>query len=106
MRLRVDAYILAGTGLYHDNLSLTQPATFNTIYCDLFFGFCYPATVQGNQVVASFNTDKAGYQAGGGFEFRLGGHGLKAFAEARFNDMFTSRGPDLTYVPVTFGLRW
>jgi hypothetical protein len=30
---------------------------------------------------------------------------LKAVAEARYNEMFTSRGTNLSYVPVTFGLR-
>jgi opacity protein-like surface antigen len=104
-RSRLDAYILGGPGLYHRNLSLTQPATFSTIFCDPFFGFCYPAVAQGNQVVASFSTYKGGFQVGGGLEIRVG-HRMKAFAEARYNDMFTTRGPDLTFVPVTFGIRW
>jgi hypothetical protein len=55
--------------------------------------------------VASFGTYKPGFNAGGGLEFRLGGY-LKAFTAARYNAMFTTFGPDLTYVPVTFGFRW
>jgi hypothetical protein len=39
-------------------------------------------------------------------EFRIGHGGLKAFAEARYNQMFTTHGKDLTFVPVTFGIRW
>lgn len=103
---RVDAYILGGAGLYHRGLTLTQPTTFTTIVCDPFFGFCYPALVQGNQVVASFSTYKPGFNAGGGLEFGAGHGGLKVFAEARYNEMFTTRGTNLSFVPVTFGIRW
>lgn len=103
---RVDAYILGGAGLYHRGLNLTQPATFTTIVCDPFFGYCFPTLVQGNQVVASFSTYKPGFNAGAGLEFGLGQRGLKVFAEARYNEMFTTHGTNLSYVPVTFGLRW
>jgi opacity protein-like surface antigen len=103
---KIDPYLMAGTGLYHRGMTLTQPQNVQTIFCDPFFGFCYPATVGVNQVVGSFSSYKAGFQTGGGFEFGLGAQSLKAFAEARYNDMFTSHGPNLIFVPVTFGLRW
>jgi opacity protein-like surface antigen len=103
---RIDPYILGGAGLYHRGITLTQPALLNTFYCDPFFGFCYPATVQGSQVVASFSTYKFGFNAGGGLEFGLGTHNLKIFAESRYNEMFTTHGSNLIYWPVTFGLRW
>jgi hypothetical protein len=105
-RSRVDAYILGGAGLYHRGLTLTQPTTFTQIFCDPFFGYCYPVQVQGNQVVASFTTYKPGFNAGGGVEVGIGHNGLKAFAEARYNEMFTTHGTNLSYVPVTFGFRW
>lgn len=105
-RSPVDAYILAGAGIYHRGLTLTQPATFTQIVCDPFFGFCFPTLVQGNQVVASFQTYKPGFNAGGGLEFAIGHGGLKAFAEARYNEMFTTHGTNLSFVPVTFGIRW
>ena len=103
---RIDPYILGGAGLYHRGLTLTQPTTFMSIFCDPFFGFCFPTLVQGNQVVASFSTYKPGFNAGGGFEIGLGHRGLKAFAEARYDEMFTTHGTNLSYVPVTFGFRW
>lgn len=31
---------------------------------------------------------------------------MKVFAEARYQNMFTTQGSDLGYIPVTFGLRW
>jgi opacity protein-like surface antigen len=102
----VDAYILGGYGLYHRGLTITRPANATAIFCDFFFGFCFPTVVTVDQVVASFSTYKGGFNAGGGLEFRLGSTGLKAFGEARYHEMFTSRGPNLTFVPVTFGLRW
>jgi opacity protein-like surface antigen len=102
---RVDPYLIFGAGVYHRGLSLTQPATLQTIFCDPFFGYCYPALVGVDQVVASFSSYKPGFNAGGGLEFRLSGP-MKLFAEARYNEMFTTRGPNLSYVPLTFGLRW
>jgi len=105
-RWHVSPYALAGPGLYYRNLTLTQPALVNTLACDPFFGFCFPATIGVNQVVASSTTYKMGVNAGGGIEFRLGQSNLKAFGEARYSRMFTTHGADLSFVPVTFGLRW
>ena len=102
----VSPYVMGGPGLYYRNLSLTQPALVNTFYCDPFFGFCYPATVGVNQVVASSTTYKLGVNGGAGLEMRLGESHLKLFGEARYSRMFTNHGTDLTFVPVTFGLRW
>jgi opacity protein-like surface antigen len=105
-RSPVGVYLIGGAGLYHRGLNFTQPATFTSFGCDPFFGYCYPVTVSGNQVVASYSTYKFGYNAGAGLEFKIGQTGLRAFAEARYNEMFTSRGKNLTYTPATFGIRW
>jgi len=104
-RKKVDFYVLGGPGLYHSNLSLTQPTTATSLFCDPFLG-CFPETIGVNQVVASFTTYKGGVSAGGGVEYRLGNSHLKVFSEARYSRMFTTQGSDLEYVPVTFGLRW
>jgi opacity protein-like surface antigen len=102
----VSPYVFAGPGLYYRNLSLTAPGVVNTFYCDPFFGVCYPAAVGVDQVVASATTYKAGFNGGAGLEFPLGSSRLKVFGEARYSRMFTTHGTDLTFVPVTFGLRW
>jgi len=104
-RSPVNAYVTGGFGLYHRNLTLTQPVAVNTVFCDPFFG-CYPATFTVNQVVASFDTYKGGFNAGGGLEFRPFYSRVRIFSEARYQRMFTTNGDDITYVPVTFGLRW
>jgi hypothetical protein len=99
-------YVMAGPGIYYRNLSLTQPSLVNTFYCDPFFGFCYPATVGVNQVVASATTYKMGVNGGAGLEVRIGDTPLKVFGEARYSRMFTTHGSDIWFVPVTFGIRW
>lgn len=104
-RSRANAYVTSGFGIYHRNLTLTQPAVANSFICDFFFG-CFPVSFPITQVVASFDTYKPGWNAGGGLEFRLGYQRVKLFSEARYQRMFTTNGHDLTYVPVTFGLRW
>jgi opacity protein-like surface antigen len=102
----IQPYALAGPGVYYRNLSLTQPGLINSFYCDPFWGYCYPATFGVNQVVDSATTYKMGFNAGAGLEFPLGHSPLKVFGEARYSRMFTTHGNDLTFVPVTFGLRW
>jgi opacity protein-like surface antigen len=102
----IEPYLTAGYGLYHRNLTLSQPAIVPTVVCDPFFGFCFPANVGVDQVVASDSTYKGGFNAGGGLDFRLGNRRLKLFAEARYHRMFTAHGNDMSFVPVTFGLHW
>ena len=99
-------YVLAGPGLYYRNLSLTQPGLINSLACDPFWGYCFPATFGVDQVVGSATTYKMGFNAGAGLEFPFGRSPLKVFGEARYSRMFTTHGEDLTFVPVTFGLRW
>ena len=101
----VNAYATGGFGFYDRKLTLTQPTVLTTIVCDPFFG-CFPLSYAANQIVASFSTVKPGFNAGAGLEFRLNDSRARLFAEARYQRMFTTHGPDLSYVPVTFGLRW
>ena len=102
----VTPYAMFGPGLYYRNLTLTTPGLVNAIVCDPFWGFCYPAIVGVDQVVASSTTYRMGFNLGAGLEARLGQSHVKAFGEARYSRMFTTHGSDLTFVPVTFGLRW
>jgi opacity protein-like surface antigen len=99
-------YVTAGYGLYHRELTLTEPTTAPTILCDELFGVCFPATVGVDQVVASNSTLKTGFNAGGGIDFRIGHGRAKLFAEARYHRMFTTHGEDYGFVPITFGVHW
>jgi hypothetical protein len=103
---RVDPYVFGGPGLYYRNLSLTVPTVVNTVICDFFFGYCFPATVGVNQVVASSTTYKMGFNGGMGLEYRIGDGPWRIFSEARYSRMFTTNGSDLVFIPVTFGVRW
>lgn len=103
---KIRPYLTAGYGLYHRSLTLTRPATVPELVCDPFFGFCFPANVGVDQVVASNDTYKAGFNTGGGFDISLGDRRMKLFVEARYHRMFTNHGNDFTLVPVTFGLHW
>jgi opacity protein-like surface antigen len=98
-------YITAGYGLYHRNLTLSQPNVVPVVQCDPFFGFCFGTNVGVDQVVAESSTLKSGFNAGGGLEMGSW-RSAKFFAEARYHRMFTTFGQDLSYVPVTFGIRW
>ena len=103
---KIDPYVTSGFGVYHVNLSLTEPFNETVFACDPFFGFCFPQTATVNEVVASSRTTKGGFNAGGGFNIPLGESRLKFFMEARYHRMFSSNGADLTYVPLTVGIRW
>ena len=104
-RSAANAYATAGFGIFDRNLTLTQPTVLTTIVCDPFFG-CFPVSYGANQIVATFSTVKPGFNTGAGLEFRLHDTRAKLFAEARYQRMFTTHGNDLSYVPVTFGIRW
>lgn len=103
---RIDPYVFGGPGLYYRNLTLTTPMIVNTVVCDYFFGFCYPASVGVNQVVASSTTYKLGVNGGAGIDIHIGDGPWRLFGEARYSRMFTTKGSDLTFIPVTFGVRW
>ena len=38
---KIDPYITSGFGVYHVNLSLTEPFNETVFSCDPFFGFCF-----------------------------------------------------------------
>jgi len=102
----VKPYVIAGAGLYHRGLQVSHPANVTTVFCDPFFGVCFPTVVSVDQVAASFSTYRPGFNVGGGLEFGLGSHGIKVFTEARYHQMLVNHGPDMKFVPVTFGFRW
>ena len=86
-------------------MTLSQPTIVPTLVCDPFFGFCFPANVGVDQVVAPDSSYKGAFNAGGGLDLRLGQRRLKLFAEACYHRRFTAHGSDMSYVPVTFGAR-
>ena len=99
----VRVYGIAGAGVYHSDLSLTQRVLVGGTYCDFYWGYCYPGVAGGDLVVAANATTKFGWNAGLGVEFPLR-FGQAWFIEARFNRIETAK--PIEYVPITVGFRF
>lgn len=90
----VGIYLIGGAGVYHRTIEFTQPAAGAFTGFDPFFG----------PVTGSESTVKGGANGGAGIEIGFSHH-IKAFAEARYHNMYT-QGRNTTYLPVTVGFRW
>jgi opacity protein-like surface antigen len=99
----VTSYAVAGVGVAHRRIALTQTVAFDGYVCDPWFGFCDFGLVPGDLVVASDNTTRFAWNAGLGLEFALS-PGESFFVEARFTRMQTS--PPSDFVPIRVGLRF
>jgi opacity protein-like surface antigen len=96
-------FALAGVGVAHRRIALTQTAAVGGYVCDYWFGYCDYGLVPGQVVVASDDTTQFEWNAGLGLDFALGG-GQTFFVEARFTRMQTSQPTD--FVPIRVGLRF
>ena len=95
-----DGYGLAGVGLYHTSLQLTE---FGFGYvCNPWWGYCYLAS--GNTVVASRSSTEFGWNVGAGVNFKLN-PGMTLFVEARYT-WINAAHPRIEYVPILFGVRF
>jgi opacity protein-like surface antigen len=96
-------FAVAGVGVAHRRIALTQTVAFGGYVCDYWFGYCDYGLVPGQVVVASDNTTRFAWNAGLGLDFALGG-GQTFFVEARFTRMQSSQPTD--FVPIRVGLRF
>lgn len=99
----VTGFAVAGIGIAHRRIALTQTVAFGGYVCDPWFGYCEFGLVPGDVVVASANTTRFAWNAGLGLDFALGG-GQTFFVEARFTRMQTVQPTD--FVPIRVGLRF
>lgn len=97
------AFGLAGVGVAHRRIALTQTVAVGGYVCDYWFGYCDFGLVPGQEVIASDDTTHFEWNAGLGLEFALRG-GESFFVEARFTRMQTSQPTD--FVPIRVGLRF
>jgi opacity protein-like surface antigen len=98
----VRAYGIAGVGVYHSRVELTQYDPYGGyFYCDPFSGFC--ANGGSNALVASSGATKFGWNAGAGVEFALP-YGQAWFIEARYHRISTDT--PIEYVPIAIGYRF
>jgi len=93
------AYATGGYGLYNRKLLLSAPGATFVAMCDEFWKVCLGAPLE---VSGDLSLYKGGYNIGGGVAITP--H-IKFFIEARYHHMFTSAG-SLTFIPLTFGVRW
>jgi len=99
----VTAFAVAGIGVAHRRIALTQTVAVGDYVCDYWFGYCEFGLTPGDVVVASDNTTRFAWNAGLGLDFALGG-GQSFFVEARFVRLQTSQPTD--FVPIRVGLRF
>lgn len=96
----VRVYGIAGIGVYHERVELTQYAPGGYYYdCDPFSGYCDG----GEALVASQSQTKFGWNAGLGVDFALP-YGHSWFIEARYHRINTDTPIEL--VPIAVGYRF
>jgi hypothetical protein len=99
---KIGGYIAAGGGGYHRYTALTTTALISGIYCDPWWGYCYPSTIAGQVVAKSDSVTKWGWSAAAGITFGVGNGQL--YLEARYHWMETS--PTTEYFPILIGYRF
>lgn len=99
-----DFYITAGGGFFHEAQQFTAPGSFSTAANVPFFGL-NPGASGTTQAPAAYSINRPGWDAGAGVSVGAFHH-AKVFAEAKFERMLMSNGPNFDALPVTFGLRW
>lgn len=103
-------YFIAGGGLYHRTVSLSQPVTTGaSISCEPtweWWGFsCSSGTVTANQTLASSSSTAPGLNGGFGFTVRVGDAPYRVYLESRYH-YAPMRGINTQLVTVTFGIRY
>lgn len=99
----ITGFAVAGVGLAHRRIALTQTVAVGDYFCDPWFGYCEYGLVPGQVVVASDNTTRFAWNAGVGLDFALR-NGQTFFVEARFTRIQTAQPSD--FVPIRVGLRF
>jgi hypothetical protein len=102
---RLRPYLTGGYGIYHLNFSVAHPGAAPSGSCGWFDG-CYSTVPGAGTVVAPSNLYKPGFNGGVGLDFPIRHSDIAFFGEARYDRMFNSNGPDIKYIPVTFGIRF
>lgn len=98
----VRAYGIAGAGVYHARVELTQYDPYGGYYyCDPFSDFC---DIGGSStLVSSSGVTKFGWNAGLGVDFDLP-YGRVWFIEARYHRISTNK--PIEYLPISIGYRF
>ncbi len=98
----VHFYVMAGGGLAHRSVQLTQNVVSGGLPCGGWFNFCGPYSA-GSTVVASDSQTHMTWNAGAGVDFALPG-GQSWFVEARYEEIETAQPTQ--FIPIRVGLRF
>jgi hypothetical protein len=98
----VGGYIGVGFGGYRRYTALTATALVSGIYCDPWWGWCYPYTTVGDVVTKDDSLTKFGYSASVGVTFPAGPGEM--YLEARWHYMISD--PATEYIPILIGYRF
>ncbi len=99
----VSGFAVAGVGIAHLHVALTQTVAYGTYVCDPWFGYCNYGLIPGDIVVASGNSTRMSWNVGVGLDFLLR-DGQTFFIEARYQRINTTQ--PTVFVPLTVGLRF
>jgi len=98
----VRLYVMAGGGVAHRYVQLTQNVVSGGPPCGGWFSFCGPYTA-GESVVASDSQTHLTWNAGAGLDFPLPG-GQSWFVEARYEEIETAQPTQ--FIPIRVGVRF
>jgi hypothetical protein len=99
---KIGGYIGIGGGIYRRYAALTATALIDGIYCDPWWGWCYPSAVVGDVITQDDKLTKFGYSASVGMTIPAG-HG-EMYIEARYHYMISD--PATEYIPILIGYRF
>ncbi len=112
LRGRWGVYGIFGVGFYMRNVSSNFGPVTPASVCQPAWRWWDLTCVNGfipptpSQTIRSNTKDAGGFNAGGGFTYRLNYlHHAKLYVEGRYHRAYTSDG-QTTFMPITVGLRW
>jgi opacity protein-like surface antigen len=99
---RARGYVTAGIGEHHRKVEFTQTVLVSGIFCDPWWGFCYPGLAAGQQLVEETSTWRFAWNAGLGVEFPVANGSW--FIDASYQRIETREPTE--FIPIRIGFRF
>ena len=100
---RLGFYLVGGLGVYYLQAHISEVGYGTGYYCDPWWGWCYPALIEGQYVLEDQSSWEWGANAGAGITFQAGANS-EIYLEAVYHWLDTPNSG--AFVPVSFGVRW
>lgn len=101
---KTNFYVTAGVGLYYIRANISETGYASGIYCDPWWGWCYPATGTTQYILQDADEWTWGLNAGAGISFKVGPTS-ELYVEAIYHWADTSNGT-AEWIPISIGGRW